>query len=467
MTLMKKIFLFLFTSLYSLHVLAIVKLPAIFSNNMVLQQKSDVAVWGWAEKGNKVSLYTSWNKKKYTTTSSDNGYWKIMISTPAAGGPYSIKISDGQEIELKEILIGEVWFCSGQSNMEMPVKGFSKQSIDGMDDFLREANNPSIRLFTVRRSASTSTSDSLKGNWTPANSASVSSFSAVGYLFAKLLQEKLNIPVGIISSSVGGTRIEAWIPRENSEGFPSMNTRAKDSNFQAFKNNPSVLFNAMINPVAGFGIKGFLWYQGEANKMNPKEYPALMEAMVLGWRKKWNRGDLPFYYVQIAPKEFNDPLNKSTLVREAQLMAQARIPNSAMAVSIDVGHEQSIHPPDKLTIAKRLIMIAMAKTYNAGNEWSGPVLKEIKIIKDSVQLRFDHMAGGLTDQNKGLRLFEVAGSDKVFHPAEAAITSYGVGLYCREVKDPVAVRYAFRDWVSGDLFNSAGLPASSFRTDNW
>lgn len=465
---MKKILLTLLLVAPFLAGFAAIRLPDIFSDGMVLQQKSSVPIWGWAEAGHKVTLQTSWNKKKYTTSAASNGAWKIQVPTPAAGGPYSIRISDEETIELQDVLIGEVWLCSGQSNMEMPMMGFPKQAITRSAEFIESSTNPNIRLFRVPRAAQVSPQDTLSAKWQQANPASVKPFSAVGYLYARLLQEKLQVPVGIIASSYGGTPIEAWMPKESLQEFPSVKLPSMTNPPAQLKNQPTVLYNAMIHPVAGYGIRGFLWYQGEANARNPHMYAQLMAAMVKEWRARWHSENLPFYYVQIAPFYKKDSTNASTRVREAQLKALSLVPASAMAVTLDAGDENNIHPSDKLTVAQRLYQIALAKTYGVKNTaWSGPVYKSMKVAKDTVYLRFDQATSGLTDKGKGLHQFEVAGADRVFYPAEAGITPMGVSVYSPQVKHPVAVRYGFKDWVSGDLYNKEGLPASSFRTDDW
>jgi sialate O-acetylesterase len=290
----------------------------------------------------------------------------------------------------------------------------------------------------------------------------------VGYLYARLLQEKLKVPVGIIASAYGGTPIEAWMTSESLKDFTSVKIPSTTNPPAKLKNQPTVLYNAMIHPAAGYGIRGFLWYQGEANARNPHMYADLMASMVKGWRAQWNNNRLPFYFVQIAPFNRKDSTNASTRVREAQLKALDLIPLSGMAVTLDVGEENQIHPSDKSNVARRLYQLALAKTYGHKNvAWSGPVFRNLQIKGDTAQLRFDLAGKGLTDKGKGLTRFEVAGTDRVFHPAKATITPYGIAVWSPEVKSPQAVRYAFKDWVVGDLYNMEGLPASSFRTDNW
>ncbi|MGN7722019.1 sialate O-acetylesterase [Chitinophaga sp. 22620] len=443
-------------------------LPAVIDHNMVLQQKTNAALWGKARPAAKVKITTGWNGKTYTVQAGNDSLWRVSVSTPAAGGPFNITFDDGEKLVLKNILIGEVWVCSGQSNMAMPVKGFRNQPIEGSNDLLMNAKNPNIRLFQVTRQISGEVQfDAKARRWEEADVEGVSEMSAVGYLFAKIIREKLNVPVGIVLTSWGGTRIEAWTSAAGLQAFPSVKIPAAGDTVKLNQNSPAVLYNAMVNPIAGFSIKGVLWYQGEANRRNHQEYAQMMQAMVADWRKRWDCGEWPFYYVQIAPYKYEND-KRSAYLREAQLQALKLIPNSAMAVTADVGKEQSIHPPDKMTVATRLAYCALARDYGISQlPYQGPVYKSMKINKDTVDLTFDHAQNGLYAGGKDLTLFEIAGEDKVFHPAEASITQKGIRLRSEQVKNPVAVRYAFKDWFTGELFNTEGLPASSFRTDNW
>ncbi|WP_343702175.1 sialate O-acetylesterase [Chitinophaga sp.] len=443
-------------------------LPSVIDHNMVLQQKTDAALWGKARPAAKIKITTSWNGKSYTVQAGSDSLWRVSVSTPAAGGPFNITFDDGEKLVLKNILIGEVWVCSGQSNMSMPIKGFRNQPIEGSNDVLINAKNPKIRLFQVNRQLSDKAQfDANVRRWEEADVESVNEMSAVGYLFARIIQERLDVPVGIIHTSWGGTRIEAWMSASSLQQFPSVKVPAPGDGTKLNQNSPTVLYNAMINPIAGFSIKGALWYQGEANRKNAQPYAQQMLSMVSDWRKHWNCGEWPFYYVQIAPYKYDND-NHSPYLREAQLQALKIIPNSAMAVTADIGKEQSIHPPDKMTVAKRLAYCALARDYGiSGLPYQGPVYKSMKVNKDTIDLTFDNAQNGLYAGGKELTLFEVAGEDKVFHPATAQITGAGIRVRSEQVKNPVAVRYAFKDWFTGELFNTEGLPASSFRTDNW
>jgi sialate O-acetylesterase len=443
-------------------------LPSVFSDNMVLQQKDNVPLWGRTSARNTVSITTSWNQKKYVVQADSQGAWMVKLTTPTAGGPYTITFNDGEKLTLTNILIGEVWVCSGQSNMEMPLKGFGNQPILHSGDILLEADNPQIRMIRYERALTrTPQFDDQSTSWQVSDAQSAREFSAVGYQFAQLLQRKLKVPVGIIMSTWGGTRIEAWMTEKSLKAFPEVSIPAVTDTSKIIKNDPTVLFNAMIYPFLGYGIRGVLWYQGEANRSNAQIYDRLMAAMVQEWRGLWHR-NFPFYYVQIAPFTYKDTTGQACLLREAQSRASTQIPNVGMVVTMDVGAEHSIHPPDKTTIAKRLACWALAHTYGwKGLPFASPVYQSMKIDKDTVTLTFAHAENGLTSFGRPLAAFEVAGADKVFYPATARITGKGVVVQSAQVREPVAVRYAYKDWVVGDLYNVEGLPAVPFRTDNW
>ncbi|HYG38712.1 MAG TPA: sialate O-acetylesterase [Cytophagales bacterium] len=457
--------IFLFVSV---EVFAKISLPTLIGSNMVLQQQSEVALWGQAKTNSKISITTSWNKKSHTGKSDEKGAWKIYIQTPEAGGPYEIVLSDGEKLKLSNILIGEVWICSGQSNMEMPVKGFKNQPTLNSSKILLNAGNPQIRLFRLERTASRTPLDDPESAWQASDAENVKEFSAVGYQYAKLLQEKLKVPVGIIQTAWGGTMIEAWMNQHSLKNFPEIKIKAPEDTSKINKNDPTVLFNGMVKPLIGFGIKGVIWYQGEQNRSNAEIYDELMASMVKEWRALWGRGEWPFYYVQIAPYTYKDTRGPASYLREAQLKAMELIPNSGMVVSMDVGNEKNIHPADKTTISQRLACWSLANTYGKkGIPFASPVYRSMEVEGDRVHLTFDHAENGLTSFDKPLSAFEVAGADKVFYPAEAKITGKGVTVWSESVANPVSVRYAFKDWVAGDLFNTEGLPASPFRTDEW
>ena len=435
-------------------VYAEIKLPAIFGSNMVLQRNSEVSVWGTATAKSKVTVSTSWNDRSYETTADKEGNWKIKVITPEAGGPYVIKLYDGEELMLNNVLIGEVWLCSGQSNMERSLSGHANDPILGANEAILRSNNPSIRFFTVERAKSEEPVDNFKGDWNVCNRSTAPDFSATGYFFGNLLQEILDVPVGLISSNWGGTTIQRWIDEGAIKTFDP----------EDWGGSPSTLFNAMINPMLGFNIKGVIWYQGESNREHPEIYDEMMVNLVQNWREKWGIGNFPFYYCQIAPYEYGDKVN-SAYLREAQLKASKEIPNSGMVSLLDVGEENNIHPANKRAAGERLAYFALKETYGIeGISARGPEYLDMKIEGSRLELTFNER---LTSFGKELKCFEVAGKDQIFYPAKAKIRGKRVILVSEKVAEPVAARYGFKNFVDGDLYNTLGVPASSFRTDKW
>jgi len=443
---------------------------------MVLQQQSNVFLWGKAENNAEVSVNTSWNKKEYRIRSDQSGKWKVTVVTPKAGGPYEISFSDGEKLTISNILIGEVWLCSGQSNMEIPFKGkaiYANQPILNAEAIIKEANNPGIRLFTAKRATAGNPKEDCEGVWNTTSPETVSEFSAVAYQFGKMLSDSLKVPIGLISTSWGGTRIEPWMPESSLKPFPEIKI-IPGANIDTMKtpaSAPTALFNGMIAPFVNYEIKGVIWYQGESNRIEAKAYEKLLPAMITGWRNQWNKKDLPFYYVQIAPFTYSTDKKPyyGVLIREAQYNALKNISNSGMAVAMDVGSEATIHPPDKTLVGNRLAFLALAKTYGKKKIVSeGPSYRSMDISGDKVTISFDHFGKGLKSVGNELLNFEIAGADQVFYPATALILPGGkIEVRNAKVKSPLAVRYAFKNWVIGDFYNAEGLPASSFRTDSW
>jgi sialate O-acetylesterase len=445
-----------------------ISMPAIFGDHMVLQQQSDADIWGKAAPNSQVRITTSWNKKNYTTRASGGGDWKIKVETPVAGGPYSITISDGQPVVLKDVLIGEVWVCSGQSNMEMPMKGFRNQPVTGSNEAIVTSANTSIRLFTVARDKSLTEKYDFKGNWTECAPEHVSEFSATAYFFGRMIQQALGVPVGLICSAWGGTRIEPWISESGFKSIEGIKLPDKSSTAEFTPQIPTVLFNAMIAPLVPYTLRGAIWYQGESNRNEADKYEELMTTLIQNWRDEWGNNDMSFYFTQIAPFDYGISGLNSALLREAQLKASNKLPGTGMACLMDAGEKDCIHPSNKKAAGERLAYLALAKTYGKkGFAAEGPVLKEMTVEGSLVKLAFDNAPMGLTSMGKELQNFRVAGENKRFYTANAQITGTGITLYCPQVQKPVAVRYAFDDFVIGDLYNIEGLPASSFRTDDW
>ncbi|HQE33700.1 MAG TPA: sialate O-acetylesterase [Paludibacteraceae bacterium] len=463
--------------LTSFQINAKIKLPALFSDNMMLQQKSNAPIWGWAEKNANITIKTSWNAKIYKVKADNSGKWKTELQTPSFGGPFTIEVSEGAEkVVIKNVLVGEVWLCSGQSNMEMPLKGFSGQPVRNGNEIIVKSTNATIRLITIPRATVLQPLDNFEGKWEVASPKSTANFSATAWYFGSLLQEVLQVPVGLIHVSYGGSSMEAWMNQEMLKDFASAKIPTTKEELAKDPNRvPTTLFNGMLSPVIGYGIKGCIWYQGESNYERASEYTVLMKKMVSSWRAMWKQGDFPFYFCQIAPFNYasfhpKDYLEKynSAYLREAQLKASKEIPNTGLAVLMDVGEENNIHPTDKEKGGNRLAFQALSKTYGIeGFEFESPKYKAMEIKDNSVTVSFDDVPNGITSYGKEVNGFEIAGEDKVFYPAKAEVRRKSVVLTSDKVAKPVAVRYLWKDFVKAELFSNGGLPMSSFRTDEW
>ena len=470
-------FLALLGFLASFQMNAAIKLPALFSDNMMLQQQSSAPIWGWADKNQSLKIQTSWDSKSYEVKSDKDGKWKIAVQTPAAGGPFEIKVSDNTETKtIKNILIGEVWLCSGQSNMEMPLKGFPGQPVFKGNEAIVHSTNNQIRFITVPRATVLTPNEDFVGKWNAAGPQTTGDFSATAWYFGSLLQEVLQVPVGLIHVSYGGSSMEAWMNQEMLKDFKEAKIPTKKEDLAKDPNRvATTLFNGMLSPVIGYGIKGCIWYQGESNYERAGQYKELMKKMVSSWRGIWNQGDFPFYYCQIAPfnyAQFHPKDNKeeynSAYLREAQLKASKEIPNSGMAVLMDIGEENNIHPIHKEAGGSRLAYLALTKTYGlSGFEFESPEYKAMEIKDNSVTVSFDKAPNGITANGKDVTGFEIAGADKVFYPAKAEVRRKSVVLKSDKVTNPVAVRYLFKDFAEAQIFSTGGLPVSSFRMDNW
>ena len=463
-------------SLITGSVSAQVKLASLFTDGMVLQQQTTVPVWGWDKPNAHISLTTSWNKKIYTAVADDAGRFIVKVNTPVYGGPYQLTVSDGKPVILKDVLVGEVWICTGQSNMEMPMKGFKGQPLYNSNEAILNSTNKNIHLFTVPHSSKTELQQDAKtSQWHEATPEFVSNFSATGYYFGRLLNKMLNVPVGLINCSYSGSSIQAWMDPATLKAFPEIKIPAATDSIKEVSRTPTTLYNGMLAPVMGYGIKGAIWYQGESNYDNPSQYALLFEAMIKMWREKWGEGEFPFYYAQIAPYDYAQlpPYHKggkynSAFVRDVQRAEADKISNVGMAVLMDIGEQFTIHPPHKQQGGERLAYLALGKTYGIkGIAVESPSYQSIAIKGNVATIKFQNAGNGLTSFWKPLTTFEIAGADKHFYPAKAVINGSSVNVSSDEVKEPVAVRYAFKDFVVGELFGTDGLPVSSFRTDDW
>lgn len=467
----KSLFLSAVLLLLSLTASARVQLCKIFSDGMVLQQQSQCRIWGRASAGKMVKVTTSWNGHIYRQQAGEDGHFALQVSTPVAGGPYTITISDGEAVTLRDILIGEVWICSGQSNMEMPVKGFKGQPVEGAAETLLDCDDQQLHLFTVKRRASLTPVDSVSGKWQQATSESVRSFSATAYYYGRALRRALNVPVGLIVTAWGGSACEAWMQQEWLQAFPTVKLPHDEADVKKRAQRcPTALYNGMLMPIAGYTMKGVIWYQGEDNVERSSYYADCFGRMIGGWREVWNQGDFPFYFCQIAPYDYSligwQKYN-SALLREQQLRAEQDVKNCRMAVLLDAGLEYGIHPRCKRQAGERLALLSLSNTYGKKGLPDFAVYKQVEFHGDTADVTFDRSKEWIYFEHGAPRdNYEVAGEDRVFHKAKAWISRNHLYLQSDDVKKPVAVRYAFHDWVDADLMHD-GLPVSSFRSDNW
>jgi sialate O-acetylesterase len=475
---------------------------------MVIQQNVEVKIWGWAQSGETVSVKGSWLQTVKSTVADEKGDWIIKIKSPVAGGPHQITIKGKNEIVIKNVLAGEVWFASGQSNMDMPLKRCKNAESE-----IQKATFPDIRFFYVEHIYNEKPQINCKGSWVTCTPKSASDFSAVAYYFGRKLYKDLNCPVGLISSSKGGSPAEAWMSTEalkSSSLLSELNTmwngweeecpdEGKSSQLQYQQwviekkeaeekggkeppkpeistacdmiskphRRPGALYNAMVAPLIYFKIKGVIWYQGGNNVDRPKQYRKLFPALIKSWRHDWQQENLPFYYAQQAPYRYKDDLKNASLLREAQTMAMS-LPNSGMVVTADIGNIDDIHPKNKLDVGERLALWAISKTY--GNDklvCSGPLFRSIQINNNRIRIYFDYAESGLIKKGKTLSHFEIAGVDQIYYPAIAEIEGSSVIVSSDSVANPVAARYGW--WINTipNLYNREGLPAAPFRTDNW
>jgi sialate O-acetylesterase len=475
-----------------------VKPHALCREGMVLQQNSAVVIWGKADQGEKVTVM--FRGQKATGMPNAEGDWSVTVNSGAAGGPEEMVIEGKNRLHYKNVLVGEVWLCSGQSNMEWSVGGCDKSD---KDYAFSAPHDSQLRMFRVRKTPKVRPEKETAGSWVEADAKTIGNWTAVGYFFGRDLREHVKVPVGLIEAAWGGTRAEAWTSPRALASSPSY--KAEIEKFQQTTqeqqpgskgpdaNAPSVLFNGLIAPVVNYRIKGAIWYQGESNAGQAYAYRKLFPLMIADWRTHWNQpNDLafPFYFVQLAPHwpVVAEP-GESTWaeLREAQLLT-LKLPHTGMAVITDYGDERDIHPTPKRPVGERLALIARAKDYGEKVEYSGPALKAMKIDGNKVMLSFEHTVGDLVTKelvpvearknskawrvkegatNAKLVGFTVCGPDHRFHPADAQVEGTNVIVTCDRVPEPVAVRYGWADHPVCNLFNSAGLPASPFRTDDF
>jgi sialate O-acetylesterase len=494
-------------SLFGPAALAEVRPHALFSDNMVLQQGATINVWGTAKVGEKVAVKLA--QKVAATTADGKGKWLVKLPALDPGEPLTMTIAGSNTVTFNNVMVGEVWIASGQSNMAWPVKAAARS-----DEELAAANHPNLRLFSVAHVVASKAQDDVTGKWEVCTPQTVGDFSAVGYFFGRDLHKALNVPVGIIHTSWGGTPAEAWTSMgvlESEPGFKSIldgwqqrfdaYPAAVEKYIQSVRDwskaadeaeaagqplaapklefppdprltphRPAGLYNAMIHPLLHYPIKGAIWYQGESNAGRAFEYRSLFPAMIKNWRTDWGIGDFPFLFVQLAPfgKIVDGPKDSAWAeLREAQLLTARNLPNTGMAVITDVGNPNDIHPKAKQPVGARLALAARALTYGEKTEFSGPIYKSMKRDGGEIALSFAHLGGGMVSKEGPLKGFTIAGKDRKFVNADAEIKGDTVVVSSPQVAEPEAVRYGWADCPIVNLWNKADLPASPFRTDDW
>ena len=460
---MKQSLVIILLNALTMSVQAKVRLPHILSSHMVLQQKSEVTFWGWANPGEKVTIKPSWDTTVYTTQAGSGAGWQVYIKTPAAGGPYTVTIQGDNLITIDDVLIGEVWVCGGQSNMEWSGDQKLKQSIEEAP----KSANAAIRFFYVPKATSAFPQEDVDARWVLCDSASMIHFSAIGYFFGKQLQQQLGTGVGLINSNWGGTPAETWTPADVVNQHPFLAAAAAQQlPTQWWPVQPAIAYNAMIYPLTRFAIAGAIWYQGESNTKTNATYTSLFTSMIDAWRLAWGK-QFPFYFVQIAPFKYGDPL-VGALLREAQTKAASH-PNTGMAVIADlVNDTNDIHPAFKKEVAFRLANLALSKTYGQLSEnWESPEPQSFVFQNGVARIKMKNAEGGLMNRGDAIPYFELAGANRQFVPAVASIQGNEIVVTAKGIDKPVAVRYLFSNTAMPTLFNRKGLPVNLFRSDNW
>jgi sialate O-acetylesterase len=490
-----------------------VKLPSVLSDGLVLQQGMKVNIWGTADPGERVTV--TLGNQQASGVADSVGQWNVKLGPLNAGGPFTMTFAGKNTITLHDVFVGEVWVCSGQSNMEMPV-GTNAQgwtgNVNNYQDEMARADYPMLRLFTVQKAVAGKPQRDVNGYWVAARPQTVGEFSAVGYFFGRELLKVLNVPIGMIHSSWGGTPAESWTSHGTLESDPEFKSILDAESkllspypkvFEDFEQQvrqwrqdsdkaesdgasvpaaptvpddprrnpwrPAGLFNAMVMPITPYAIRGAIWYQGESNAARAVQYRKLFPAMIRDWRRVWEEGDFPFLFVQLANWGMDNPHSSWPELREAQLKTLS-LPKTGMAVTIDIGDGSDIHPKNKQEVGYRLALAAQAIAYGRDVMYSGPIYESMAVEGDKIRLRFRYVYGGLVAKNSSTWApsgFEIAGNDHKFVDAEAKIDGDTVVVHSDKVARPVAVRYAWAMNPWCNLYNRAGLPASPFRTDEW
>lgn len=430
-----------------------VRLPKVLGDHMVLQRDVPIRIWGWAEPAEKVTVHLG--KHRATTEAGKDRRWEVQLGPMPAGGPHELIVEGANTLKRTDVLIGEVWFCSGQSNM-----GYGVLKAKNPDQEIQAADHPRMRLFTTPPREAKEPAEDVEAQWQLCSPKTIAYFSATAYFFGRELHQKLDVPVGLVVSAVNGTRIEPWTPAKGVESVPELVGKDKALNGD--------LYNGMIHPFTPLTIRGVIWYQGEGNVGDGMLYYHRMRALINGWRQLWGLGDFPFYYVQLTPLNWGGkPKELHAELWEAQTAA-LQIPHTGMAVTNDIaGHVSDAHPRNKQDVGRRLSLWALAKTYGQKDlAYSGPLYRTMTVEGNKIRLRFQYAEGGLKSRDgKPLTWFTIAGADKLFVPAQAEIDGDTVVVWSDAIARPVAVRFAWHQIAEPNLINQAGLPTSAFRTD--
>jgi sialate O-acetylesterase len=463
-------FLAVLAVFWSAPILAEVRLPSILGDHMVVQRDRPMSLWGWDDAGAGVTV--TLGQASATATADADGRWMVQLPAMAAGGPHTITIEGTSTVTLQDVLVGEVWLCSGQSNMEWTVLRSANP-----EEEVAAADHPMIRHIKIGRAPmETPQDDAPAGGWQVCSPETAGNFTAVGYYFARHLKAELQVPIGLIGSNWGGTRIEPWTPPVGFQSVPALqeiadnleNLPAKTAEGQVNHQSPLALYNGMIHPLLPFAIRGAIWYQGESNNGEGMLYHEKMKALIHGWRSVWNDSEMPFYYVQLAPYRYRGEPDRLPGIWEAQLKT-LEVPHTGMAVTVDIGDVDDIHPLNKQDVGKRLALWALAKTYGQSDlVHSGPLYRSLEIEGGRAIISFDHVDGGLVSRDgQPLSHFQIAGDDGQFVEAQAEIVGQTVVVSAESVSQPVAVRFGWHQEAEPNLSNREGLPASPFRTDSW
>ncbi|NUP95408.1 MAG: 9-O-acetylesterase [Planctomycetaceae bacterium] len=452
------------------------RLAPLFQDSMVLQRETRAPVWGEAEPGARVRIRGSWSESVVETVADGRGAWLARIETPKAGGPFTLEVNAGTKVVLQDVLVGEVWLCSGQSNMEWKLRPGELGGIMNASEEIAKASFPRIRHFDVGNRPALRPERSCNGRWSVCSPETAGEFSAVAYFFARELNVELDVPIGMVNATWSGTRIEAWLDDATARRFPDLAQdvlhldalRAASKPVALDAQVASVLFNGMVEPLAPFALRGFLWYQGESNRDNFATYSRLQPAMVDNLRARFEGPEIqPFLFVQIAPFAYEGDVGQTGAIRDVQRRCLAQ-PHTGMAVTMDIGDPADIHPANKQEVGRRLALWALCKTY--GREklvFSGPLYREHTLEGAQVRVRFDSIGEGLIEGGDHITGFEIAGDDRKFVRAQARIDGDSVIVWAQAVPKPVAVRYGFGAAMQPILFNKSWLPAAAFRTDDW